>query len=269
MTPELLTVSIRKDHQAKVLMAGEGYPLVFLHGAGGLKWDPFLEELSKDFQVYAPYFPGLAETSTSHDLDLRNWWDLVLYYYDLFDELGLDRIALIGHSFGGMLAAELAATEVNRVTHLILICAAGLWKEEKPVFAPGSMTPEEIRQRMFYNPDSDIAREMTAVSDDPEERLKQVLEMQIALGETGRYMWPIPDKGLSRRLHRIKAPTCIIWGKHDQAIPVDYAYEFQKGISQAYVEIFDRSCHFPHLEQVSEVLQSIRPFLSTNVISSE
>jgi pimeloyl-ACP methyl ester carboxylesterase len=269
MTPEQLTISIRKGHRAKVLTAGEGTPLVFLHGAGGLKWDPFLDELSKDYQVFAPYFPGLGGSSGSNQLDLRNWWDLVLYYYDLFDALELDCVDLIGHSFGGMLAAELAATEVKRVKHLILICAAGLWKEELPVYPPGSSTPEEMRKVLFYDPDSSVARQTTAVSDDPDERLQQLLDQQVALAETGRYMWPIPDKGLSRRLHRIKAQTCIIWGKHDRALPVDYAYEFKKGVPQAKVEVFDRSGHFPHLEQLAAVVQLTRSFLATDFVSQE
>jgi pimeloyl-ACP methyl ester carboxylesterase len=55
---------------------------------------------------------------------------LLLYYDDLFDRLGLDRVDLVGHSFGGMVAAEYAATFRDRVGKLVLIDAMGLWRDD-------------------------------------------------------------------------------------------------------------------------------------------
>ncbi len=140
--------------------------MVFLHGAGGLKWDSYLDELAKAYKVYAPFFPGLEGTSGSNELDLRNLWDVVLYYYDLFDLLGLERIDLIGHSFGGMLAAELAATDSRRVNNLLLICAAGLWNEDIPM--PQASFPEDL----YYDAQSPVAQAAMAVPEDPDERMK-------------------------------------------------------------------------------------------------
>jgi len=269
-SPELLTISLREGVQAKVLVAGEGKPVVFLHGAGGLKWDQYLEELSKQYKVYAPYLPGLGGTKNSIELDLRNLWDLVLYYCDLLDALGLESVDIIGHSFGGMLAAEIASTDPKRVKNLILISAAGLWNEEFPttdVSILASFT-EEMKSRVFFDVNSPLAQESMALPEDPDERLKVVLEQQIALAETSRYMWPIPDKGLNRRIHRLRANTCIVWGEKDGVIPVQYAYEFQKLIPGSRVEIFAKSAHLPHLEQLPDMLQVTLSFLSPDYVTN-
>ena len=97
----------------KVLTAGEGPPVVFLHGAGGLRWGGFLDDLASDFSVYAPLHPGLHDPDDIRKIDTL--WDLVLYHYDLFDALGLESPAVIGHSYGGMLASEIAATNPDSV----------------------------------------------------------------------------------------------------------------------------------------------------------
>ena len=69
------------------LEAGSGEPLLFLHGAGGLAWDPYLDALAERRRVIAPFLPG---TSKSNDISqVRDLWDLVLRYYDLLDALGI------------------------------------------------------------------------------------------------------------------------------------------------------------------------------------
>lgn len=247
-TPELLTIPIREGHTAKALVAGEGNPVIFLHGAGGLKWDSYLDELAKVFKVYAPFFPGLNGSSSSTQLDLRNLWDVVLHYYDLFDLLGLNSVGVIGHSFGGMMAAELAATDPNRINKLLLICPAGLWNEHIPMPSP------TLPQDLYYDSRSPLAQAAMVVPEDPEEQMTYFIEQHVAMAETTRYLWPLPDKGLRRRLRRIRAKTCIVWGENDKVIPVDYAYEFQKELPGSKVEIFGKSSHYPQLEQLSAVL---------------
>src|SRR3954470_6509782 len=83
--------------QTRVQVRGSGEPVVFLHGAGGLLWDPFLDDLAERHTVYAPEHPGSGEsTGLEH---LEGIWELVLYYYELFDQLGLRSPAVVGHSF--------------------------------------------------------------------------------------------------------------------------------------------------------------------------
>src|SRR5262249_51537216 len=109
-----------------------GEPLLFLHGAGGLTGaEPFLEDLSKDFKVYAPHFPGYGESTGNEHID--DVIDAALFYHQLMDELGLASANIVGHSMGGMLAAETAALCNHRAKKLVLVAPAGLWLESDPV----------------------------------------------------------------------------------------------------------------------------------------
>lgn len=265
--PDLLTVPVREGIVSKVLVKGKGKPVVFLHGAGGLKWDRYLEELSKQYQVFAPYHPGTGG-SQGNKL-LKNWWDLVLYYYDLFDALELESVDIIGHSFGGMVASELASTDPKRVNNLLLIGAAGLWREDVPLTDVFTFThlPEQLFEKMFVDVNSPAAQFVMTMPEDPKELNQAIIESLTALSEAGKYMWPIPDKGLRNRIHRIRANTCIVWGDQDGLIPVEYAHEFQKKIPGSQVKIVENASHYPQLEQLPVVLETTLDFLEADYIT--
>lgn len=266
-SPKIETVKVRDNITAKVLVKGEGEPVVFLHGAGGNVWDPYLEELSKQYKVYAPFIPGHG--GSTGNTELQGWWDLVLYYYELFDALGLETVDVIGHSFGGMLAAELASTDPKRVKNLILIAAVGLWIDETPVTDVFSYvnTPDVLLEKMFVDLDCDAAKAFSTLPENEEQRIEAIVENLIALAEAGRYMWPIPDKGLDRRIHRLTANTCIIWGDKDALVPVDYAYEFYKKIPGSKVEIIENTSHYPQAEKLEDVVNKTVEFLSTSPVA--
>src|SRR5689334_6298213 len=118
------------DVRTQVLVAGEGPPLVFLHPVLGLQWDPFLDALAAHHTVYAPYLPGTAPGDPdSHKAILDNY-DLTLVYDEILDAVGVEGpAALVGHSFGGMVAADLAATFPARFDKLVLLCPIGLWTD--------------------------------------------------------------------------------------------------------------------------------------------
>ena len=82
------------------------------------------------------------------------------------------------------------------------------------------------------------------------------------LGCTGKFTWPIPDKGLSKRLHRVQAPTLVIWGQQDGIVPAIYAQEFADRISGARSVIVERAAHVPQLEQLDQVSQLVEDFLA-------
>jgi pimeloyl-ACP methyl ester carboxylesterase len=84
-----------------------------------------------------------------------------------------------------------------------------------------------------------------------------------ALGCTGKFVWPIPDKGLHKRLHRLLAPTLIVWGENDALIPVGYAREFGARIARSRVEIVRDAGHIPQAEQMETTLALVRNFLGT------
>ena len=141
----------------RVHCAGSGDPVVFLHGAAGLEWDSFLDGLAERFSVYAPEHPGTTLGDPDGIRALDDLWDLVLYYDELFDALGLDAPAVVGHSFGGMVAAEIAATFRHRVSKLVLISAIGLWRDDEPIPNFLVMTPEELVPLAVADPNGPVA----------------------------------------------------------------------------------------------------------------
>jgi pimeloyl-ACP methyl ester carboxylesterase len=248
--------------EARVKIAGSGPPLVFLHAATGLHWDPFLDNLAGDFTVYAPEHPGTSPGDPDAIRHLDDLWDLVIYYYEVFDQLGLSAPAVVGASFGGMVAAELAATNPERISKLVLISPIGLWRDDEPVqnWMVGPQVTD-LGKLLFYDPTGPVATAALTLPEDPEARIAAQIQIAWALACTGRFVWPIPDKGLKKRIHRISAPTLVVWGNQDRLVPAVYAEEFRKGIPQARVEMVDSAGHVPQLEQLQRVSGLVLDFL--------
>lgn len=243
--------------KTRVLSAGEGEPLLFLHGAGGLYWDPFLDALAERHRVVAPEHVGSGESQgLEHVEDL---WDLVLYYDELLDRLDIPRARVVGHSFGGMVAAELAATSPERVEKLVLLCPIGLWRDEHPIPDISAVPPEKLPSLVFAEPDGPLAQMMPSPDPtDPESLFRAALN----IASINQFIWPLPDKGLSKRLYRVKMPTLLVWGKQDRLVDPSYADVFAAAISGARVELVDGAGHLPQLEQLDRVLPVVRDFLA-------
>src|ERR1041385_4658065 len=130
----------KKGKRCRVLEAGSGAPTVFFHGAGGLLRDnPFLDRLAQRYHVFAPELPGYGE-STGEEL-LEDMLDFTLHGWDVVDALGVDRPSLVGHSMGGMIAAEMACISPERPASLSLIAPAGLWLDAHPDRKSTSLKP--------------------------------------------------------------------------------------------------------------------------------
>src|SRR5205823_3283245 len=80
---------------------------------------------------------------------------------------------------------------------------------------------------------------------------------------TGKFVWPIPDRGLSRRIHRVSAPALIVWGARDGVIAPAYADEFAGRLPGAKVVRIAEAGHLPHLEKPDQVTRAITDFLAT------
>jgi pimeloyl-ACP methyl ester carboxylesterase len=255
------TVTIRHGlSAAKLRTAGSGAPLLYLHGAGGLRgWDAFLAALATQFTVYAPSHPGF-ETSTGIE-HIDDIIDLVVYYNDFLDVLGLDAVHVVGHSMGGMLGAELAALSPHRVRKLVLANAVGLWLDEHPVADFFAMTPDQLAAALWHDPESEVAKTMMAVPEDEHAQLEAYLQRQQHLATAGKFLWPIPDKGLKKRIHRIQAPTLILWGQSDGLAPVLYAQEFHQRIPGSQVSIMPRCGHMPMYEDPEGFVRTVAAFL--------
>src|SRR6266704_356952 len=101
-------IETRRGARCRVLEGGTGKPLVFLHGAGGLfAENPFLDRLAERYHVFAPELPGHGESRGEELLD--DMLDFTLHGWDVVAALEIERPYLVGHSMGGMMAAEMAA----------------------------------------------------------------------------------------------------------------------------------------------------------------
>lgn len=242
--------------------SGEGSPVLYLHGLAGDvhagpwcdRWPPMLEELAAAHRVVAPALPGYPGTDGA---EIDGVEDHVFFCLDLLDALDLERAAVVGHSLGGWVAAELALRHRERVERLILIDALGLHVAgcaPAPFF--GAVAPRglggygEVRRLLFSDPDGASAR--LALPDDatPEHELRWFS----GLAGAARIGWPAPhfqSRALARRLSRISCPTLLVWGADDRLAPAAHAAAWQAGIPGARLVVIPGGGHCLPMERPS------------------
>ncbi|MBI4629550.1 MAG: alpha/beta hydrolase [Candidatus Rokubacteria bacterium] len=253
------TVDVRDGVAFRVLSAGRGAPLVWLHSfheRGG--WSPFLERLAERYAVHAPFHPGVQGSRGVERLD--DLLDLVLAYDELLDRLGLDAAHLAGHFFGGMIAAELAATFPRRVAGLVLVSPLGLWRDDAPPADVVILPAEDLPGVLWADPGSAVAREWAALPETEEENVAAQIESIQRRAAMAKFVWPIPDKGLTKRLHRVAAPTLLLWGEADRANPVVYAEEWQRRVKGAALRLLPGGHMLVH-EAPDASAAAVREFL--------
>jgi pimeloyl-ACP methyl ester carboxylesterase len=256
--PDESYIELREGRfKIRTLQAGSGAPLLYVHGAGGLFWDPLLDALAANHRVVAPEHPGAGDSQgIEHVEDL---WDLVLYYNELLDVLGIEQATVVGHSFGGMVAAEIAATSPHRVERLVLIAPIGLWRDDHPVPDISGIPPDRLPGLVLADPNGPLAAMLPAPDPtDPESLFRASQTMASIL----QFIWPLPDKGLSKRLYRLKAPTLIVWGAQDKLVDPAYGDDFAAAIADARLEIVDGAGHLPQLEQAERTIGLITEFVN-------
>lgn len=252
------TVKLPGGADAQVFRGGSGETIVWLHGPHGLRGhDPFVAELTKRYAVIAPLAPGFADLAEIDDID--DVHDLVLYYDALFDALGLDRIVLVGHSFGAMIAAEYAAHYPRRVAKLVLLSPFGLWRDDYPVADLFSVPYANFNSLLWKS--GKASPEMSDPADEPNDPIEKQVALAQALTAVAKYIWPIPDKRLRRRLPRVIAPTLVIFGADDAFVPALYADEFANAIKGARKAVIGGAAHMAPYEKPADVLSQLEPFL--------
>jgi pimeloyl-ACP methyl ester carboxylesterase len=254
-------VSVRDGmFEADVWRAGEGEPLLYLHGAGGLHEGEYLDVLAEQFDVIAPSHPGFgASTGFEHIDDII---DLALYYHDFMDELGIESANVVGHSMGGMLAAEMAALCSHRVRRLVLANPVGFWRDDIGVLDFFTIPPDKLLQYTWHDPQSEALKIAFPAPETTEALVEAMFQRMQSFSAASKFLWPIPDRGLKRRIHRIQSPTLIIWGDSDGLVSPAYAEDFRNGIRDARVEIIEECGHMPMFEQRDAFLSLVTGFLA-------
>ena len=256
-----ITVDTRKGTRCRVLEGGSGAPLVFLHGAGGLLRDnPFLDQLAQRYHVFAPEWPGYGE-STGEEL-LEDMLDFTLHGWDLVDALGLRRPHLVGHSMGGMIAAEMACVSPHDAGKLVLVSAAGLWMDEHPIPDIFSLLPYQIAEVLFQDPARGAALLTGGADLSNMDALREFyLGTQRRLAMAGKILFPIPNRRVSKRLYRLTAPTLVLWGAADRLIVPAYAEAWKASIADARMEVIDGAGHMLPYEQPEAFGRAVSAFL--------
>jgi pimeloyl-ACP methyl ester carboxylesterase len=250
--------TVKTPHVAvRYFEGGSGAPLVFLHGAGGvMPNDPFVAKLTSKYHVYAPLLPGYGDSEECPEL--RDMLDFTLHNWDVVDALGLKKPILLGHSMGGMIAAEMAAVQPHDVDELGLIAPAGLWLDNHPIPDLFSTMPYEYPQLLFHDVAAGTALMTAGVALDDPEWLKGFLVMNARqMGMAGRILFPIPERGLATRLYRIRAKTLLIWGDSDRLISPIYAEAFKKGIKGSELVAIAEAGHMVTIEKPDQVMTAL------------
>lgn len=248
--------------RTKLLRGGSGEPLLYLHSAGGeTMWMPFHEELSQHFEVFAPAHPGF---DTSEGLDkIDGMDDMVLHYLDFLDAMGLEKVNIVGLSYGGWIGAEFATWYPDRVANLVLADAAGLYVKGAPVGGlwENAREPEILRKMLFADPDDPLAQTLVMHPEEmPEEMLLLVMK---AAEATARVAWNpyFHNPKLPRRLHRIKCPTLILWGDKDGLIPPAHGKAYASMIPGSRLVTIENCGHMAPIEQQDAFIKETVTFL--------
>jgi pimeloyl-ACP methyl ester carboxylesterase len=249
------TVALPANRRQVVYRAGDGPPVVWLHGLNGAEADePLVSALASHRTVLAPRAPGFDDLDELSDI--RDVHDLALYYDDLLDALRLETCTLLGHSFGAMIAAEIAAHFPRRVERLVLISPLGLWNDAYPVADLFGVPSTEMPRLLYRTP----PQATNGASGDVE----ALLTLTRGMTTVARFLWPIPDRGLARRLYRVRARTLLLHGREDAFVPVQYTHDFAAALPHAEVRLIEGAHMLPQ-EQTSDVVQAIEAFLEPGI----
>jgi pimeloyl-ACP methyl ester carboxylesterase len=255
------TVVLSSGRRWQVYAGGSGPQILWLHGLRGVDpADPILAALQARYRVTAPVAPGFNDLDELSRID--NIHEIALDYDDLIQTLGLEHFSLIGHSFGAMIAAEIAAHFPHRVDRLVLLAPFGLWNDAYPVADIFAMPYMQIDDILWHDP---AAREAFArrVATDADIKLvaEQTVKLARSLTAVTKFVWPIPDRGLHRRLPRIACSTLVLFGAEDKVVSPRYADDFIAGLRHGQTAVVAGAGHMLPYEKPDRVMQLVERFL--------
>ena len=236
--------------------AGQGAPLLFLHGAHGLAdHEPGLDELAHHFEIIAPEHPGFGASEVCDHVD--DVTDLGLFYLDVLDHLKLDTIHVVGQCIGGWVALEMAIHASHRFKTLTLVNSAGLRVKDQP---RGDMfvCSEDDLVKMLFTGDAGatwIKRWRATPA------LEELYDRNRAAA--AKYTWSprLCNPKLDQWLHRVNAPTHIIWGANNRVIPPAYADALKTLIPGATTTILADCAHMAHVEKPQAFAEETTQFI--------
>ncbi|HEX3863986.1 MAG TPA: alpha/beta hydrolase [Stellaceae bacterium] len=250
-----------------VLRRGSGRPIVVAHGANPVSPKArFVDLLAEHGEVIAPSLPGFGNSPRPDDCDTM--YDLVNVYLDLLDALP-EKAVMIGLSFGGWLAAEVAVSGHPKLDRLVLVDPLGIklsGREERDIAHFFNTNPAELTRRAWHDPakrpegiyglgwQADIGEAMT------DEDMVLLARNWDALCI---YAWRphMYNPQLRHWLRRIAVPTQVLWGAADGIVSPDYGQRYASLIPGARFASIAAAGHHPELEQPQALVDRIVEFM--------
>jgi pimeloyl-ACP methyl ester carboxylesterase len=244
MQPQAGKVSLSSG-ELSCYAAGEGRPLVYLHPAGGVRWTKVQDELAKSFRLHVPIAPGFDGTPAH--AQVTSMKALAALAAEFIEKIIGGPCDVMGCSFGGYLAAWLAAQRPDLVDHLVLECPAGF---RPPGHAGRPPSPEELKKLLFLHPEKLPPETKTAEQEAGNRRM---------LPHYGYS--PGTDEELLACLPSIDKLTLILQGTADRMIPKESVQLLKSRLPHAYLVYIWDAAHSIEVDQPERLLAVLMSFL--------
>jgi pimeloyl-ACP methyl ester carboxylesterase len=257
-TAQSSTVSIN-NLSLEVERRCAGKPLLLLAGEEQLEREaPFLDALAKQFEVITPSLPGFG-VSERPDW-IANADDISYILLDLLDELDLTDVTVLGCSFGGWVAAEMAVKNTSRISRLVLVDAYGIKVRgpfDRDIMDIWTSHPTAVAAAKWADVEKG-KRDFSQMNDD------QLTVVARNIESFARFGWDpyMHNPKLRQRLHRIDVPTLLIWGEKDGIVDTAYGEAYANLIPGAKFATISGAAHYPHLEAPDSFLATLNPFIN-------
>lgn len=266
--------------RVRCLVAGEGPPVVLLHGGGidaaAVSWREAIPRLANDFTVYAPDWPGYGGSDEPETTPSTPYYHEVLV--DLLDSLDLERVALVGISMGGGVALSVSLDHPERVSRLVLVDSLGLGGVVPGGYLGYLFTRipyvSELTWALLRRSRRLWALSLRGIVADPGAITEDLLDDVAWAGRqpnAGRafrtFQWTEVDRrGLatdfSDRFAELRMPTLLVHGESDPLVPVAWAVRAERQIPDAELCVLENCGHWPPREQPDRFVEAVGPFLA-------
>lgn len=260
MTTTVLAGSVRPTRSSVVAVNGADItvadrdrtrPFLLLHGGGGVATMSGFADLLAErahSRVLLPTHPGFGGTTRPDSLATTG--DLAAAYVALLEQLDFSDVTVIGNSFGGWVAAEIALLESPRVSGAVIVDGIGIEVPGHPVTSVAGLAPADIQKLSFHDP-SKAPR--PSVTDDPAPAGPRP-DVRALIGYAGSTM---SDPTLAERLRHLDLPVQVIWGESDGIVDPDYGRAYADALPVSTFTLLPRTGHLPQLETPEELLGAI------------
>lgn len=248
------------DVKTELVRKGTGRPILFLHPEVGLySAMPALDRLAATGQLLAPSHPGFGGSALPRHFNSVD--DLSYFYLDLFEQLDLSDVTLVGVSLGAWIAAEIATKSCERLSALVLASPVGIKvgaRDERDIVDMFTSTRAEYEELTYSNP-ARFAPDMAKLSD------REVGEYVRNWESTALFGWLpyMTNPKLRHRLHRINVPTLFIRGRDDRVLAPSYVDSYAALTTGSTTAVIDDAGHFPHIEQPDLFAHTVIAFMAS------